>query len=405
MKHIEVKTERCTACGICVKECPADAIHVIDDVAVIDYDACILCGACARACPEGAIAFEKPTKKKQGGELAAKNVWVFCEQRGGRVHDVALELLGEGRKLADQRGSKLCAVIFGCGISGLCQELIAYGADEVLAVDSPELLHFRDDAYASALASLAERHRPEIILAGATMQGRSFIPRVAATLKTGLTADCTALAIDPEGHLMQTRPAFGGNIMATILCTRARPQMATVRPKVMKKPTPDHSRGGVIMPQRPSPETISSAVEIIESAGNASKGTDFSSVDVIVAGGGGLKSAENFPMLTELAEALGGVVAASRTAVDRGWMPYPHQVGQTGKTVCPKLYIAVGISGAIQHLVGMQTSDRILAINSDPQAPIFKVADFGLVGDLFQIVPRLIGELRRADPIRRGQNK
>lgn len=395
MKKIEVIEKKCTACGLCARACPADAIHVIDNVAAIDYDTCILCGACEEACPEDAILFDK-SGKIDGEDLSVyKDVWIFCEQRGGRLEEVALELLGEGRKLADRRNAKLCGVLLGNEVTALAETILEYGADRIIVVDSPEFENFRDDTYADALFRLIEKYKPEIVLGGATVIGRSFAPRVAAMLRTGLTADCTGLSIDESGNLLQTRPAFGGNIMATILCTRKRPQMATVRPGVMKKPKRLISNQGVIINERFPSDEISSLTEFLESNLEFEKGSNISSADIVVAGGGGLQNAENFKLIDELAGALGGVVAATRTAVDRGWMRYSRQVGQTGKTVCPKLYIAVGISGAIQHLVGMQTSDRILAINNDPHAPIFHIADWGLVGDLFEIVPKLTEQFRK----------
>jgi electron transfer flavoprotein alpha subunit len=395
MKHLEIIEKKCTACGLCVRACPVDAIHVIDHVAVIDYDLCILCGACAGACPEQAITFEIP-KAGDSQDLARyRDVWVFCEHRNGILEEVSLELLGEGRKLADLRASKLCGVILGKGVTAAAAgQALEYGADRVLAVDSPALEHFRDDVYASVLFNLIEKYKPEIVLAGATSYGRSFIPRVAAMLKTGLTADCTALSIDDLGNLMQTRPAFGGNIMATILCTKSRPQMATVRAGVMKKPSLRIGTGGVLINETMPESSMSSLLEFVEAFRDTDKGAGLSSAKVVIAGGGGIKNAENFQLIEELAEVLGGAVAGSRTAVDRGWIKYSRQIGQTGKTVCPKLYIAVGISGAIQHLVGMQTSEKILSINSDPHAPIFRISDWGLVGDLFEILPALTAKFR-----------
>jgi len=391
---IKVIKEKCNGCTLCFHECPVEAIRMVEGKAIIDLDSCILCGACKDLCPVDAIVFEKPPRERVEDLSVFSGVWVFCEQRNGRLQDVALELLGEGRRLADIRREKLCGILFGENVSELAQKIIAHGADHVRVVDSPKLRHFMDDAYAKAMVELIRRHKPEIVLAGATGMGRSFIPRVAAELGTGLTADCTELSIDDEGNLVQTRPAFGGNIMATILCTQTRPQMATVRSRVMRPLDADPARRGKIINESLDEKLLTSTIELVESVEKTVAGPGLTTADIVVAGGGGLRSAENFKLVFELADALGAAVAATRTVIDRGWLPYAHQVGQTGKTVCPKLYIAIGISGAIQHLVGMQTAEKVLAINSDPYANIFRVADYGLVGDLFEIVPRLTEELR-----------
>ena len=392
---IEVLIAKCNGCGLCVKVCPFDAIHKVDGVAVIDYDKCTLCGACVDVCPVDAILFEKPSDKAV--DLAQyRDVWVFCEQRKGEIQSVAWELLGEGRKLADRRDHELCGVLLGHGVRERADEVISRGADKVYVVDSPELAEYQDEGYAAALVELVRTYKPEIVLAGATTIGRALMPRCAAALCTGLTADCTELSIDGAGNLMQTRPAFGGNIMATILCTRFRPQFATVRHKVMREARLDPYHRGITIDVEMEASRISSRAKVVESVEELSGRVNLEEADVIVSGGRGLKKAEHFSLIRELADAMGGAVAASRGAVDRGWIPYSHQVGQTGKTVCPKLYVAVGISGAIQHMVGMQSSDKILAINKDPRAPIFRVADWGIVGDLFDVVPRLTEEFRRA---------
>jgi electron transfer flavoprotein alpha subunit len=404
---IEILVAKCTGCGLCVKACPFDAIRMKNRIAVIDYAKCTLCSACVEVCPVDAILFEKPAGKAV--DLSKyRDVWVFCEQKKGVVQGVAFELLGEGRKLADARNQELCAVLLGHNIRERADELISRGADKVYVVDSPDLADFRDESYATAMVELARTYKPEIVLAGATSIGRAFIPRVAAKLRTGLTADCTGLAIDIDGNLMQTRPAFGGNIMATILCTRFRPQFATVRHKVMKEAPLDPYHSGVVIDVDLPAEKLAARAKILNSVEELAGRINLADADVIVSGGRGLGKAENFSLIQELADALGGAVGASRAAVDKGWVPYSHQVGQTGKTVCPKLYVAVGISGAIQHLVGMQSSDKILAINRDPHAPIFRVADFGLVGDLFEVVPKLIAHIREAGSGTRdskGQNQ
>lgn len=386
---IRVDIEKCTGCGTCINACPFGAIELRDYKAFIT-EACTLCGACIDSCPEEAIIDERAKEEKKGEEH--KGVWIFAEQSRGKIASVAYELLGIGRKLANQRGSKLSAVLF--GPSDEVEELIRWGADIVYHVNSEDYAYLDDELYAKTLIKLIEEHKPEILLAGATAIGRSFIPRVAARLRVGLTADCTGLEIDKEtGNLLQIRPAFGGNIMATIVSPTSRPQIATVRPRVMKRGEYDKNRTGeiiIVPPLKPQ-----GRVRILERV----EDTSFCKVNlqdakVIVSGGRGLGSPEGFKMLWELANLLGGTVGASRAAVDEGWIPYAHQVGQTGKTVCPKLYIACGISGAVQHLVGMQSSDIIVAINKDPNAPIFNVATYGIVGDLKVIIPLLIKKLQ-----------
>jgi electron transfer flavoprotein alpha subunit len=273
--------------------------------------------------------------------------------------------------------------------------LIKKGADKVYVVESPHLRNYQDESYARVLSALIREYKPEIVLTGATSIGRALIPRVAIEIETGLTADCTGLEIDTESRLLlQTRPAFGGNIMATIVCRDHRPQMATVRHKVMKELERDDSRNGEIIKKDFPEEVFFSRTKLLNSVEEATDLVNITEADIIVSGGKGLGKAENFTIIEELAKVLGGAVGASRATVDAGWIPYSHQVGQTGKTVCPKLYIACGISGAIQHLAGMQSSETIIAINKDPEAPIFKVATYGIVGDLFEVVPQLIKKLQ-----------
>jgi electron transfer flavoprotein alpha subunit len=392
---INIINEKCTGCGICVHECPVEAIHMHGGKARIDDDTCILCGACARICPAHAITFDKPHAENGSAFPGASGVMVFCERTRVGLSSVCFELLLKGRELAEKRHCELSATLFGSKPEALAQELIAAGADRVFTLDACQLDAFRDDAYAKTLAWLIEREKPEIVLAGATLLGRSFIPRVAALLKTGLTADCTELDIDDKGNLLQIRPAFGGNIMAQILCTRSRPQMATVRPHVFKPASPDPARRGALVKKTPPDDVLASDIEIVSMVRNIGETLSISDADIVVSGGMGLGKAEHFRLLQALAEVLGGAVGATRTAVDKGFAPHSCHIGQTGRTVCPKLYIAIGISGAIQHLVGMQTSEKILAINVDPDAPIFRVADYGLVGDLFDIVPALTEALRR----------
>jgi electron transfer flavoprotein alpha subunit len=369
---------------------------MVDGIAWIN-EKCTLCLACIEPCPVDAIikresGIEQPDLDKE----SYSGVWVFAEQRNSNISSVVHELLGVGRSLADKTGEKLTSVLLGHDMEAEARELVNFGADEVLYVDDKRLAQFNDGPYASVLAELIEEHMPSIVLAGATFMGRSFIPMVASKVGTGLTADCTALDIDSEtGDLLQTRPAFGGNIMATIVCPRHRPQMATVRHKVMPDAVRDEKRKGTVHIIRGlDGSRIDDRTEVMEVAEEILDTVNLAEADIIVSGGRGLGGPEGFKLVEELAILVDGAVAASRSAVDSGWIPYSHQVGQTGKTVKPKLYIACGISGAVQHLVGMQTADVIVAINKDPDAPIFSVATYGLVGDLFQIIPQIIRSIK-----------
>ncbi len=390
---IKVVPDKCTSCETCITACPFGAIEMRDGKAFIT-ESCTVCGACVEACEFKAIERTEEQAAPAADLSAYKGVWVFAEQHKGEVSSVTLELLGEGRKLADKRKAKLSAVFIGHGIKEKAADLIAHGADIVYIADDPALKDFNDDSYSAVLTTLARLHKPEIILAGATAVGRSFFPKVASTLYTGLTADCTALDIDPEsGNLHQTRPAFGGNIMATIMTPNHRPQMATVRHKVMKKAEPDASRKGDIIDVKFNSHGDMRA-KVIKTIEDLAETVNICEADIIVSGGRGLSDPKNFKLIEELAKTLGGAVGATRGAVDEGWVPYCHQVGQTGKTVCPKLYIACGISGAIQHLAGMQSSDVIVAINKDPNAPIFNVATYGIVGDVMEVLPVMIRKFK-----------
>jgi electron transfer flavoprotein alpha subunit len=389
---IKIDLDKCVGCGNCVPVCPFGLLDIVDDKVQLK-EGCTLCGACQDACSYEAISIEAVTETAEVSD-SHRGVWVFAEQRHGRLKNVAYELLSRGRELADTLQTDLAAVCLGHNINDVNQ-LIAYGADKVYLVDSPDLADNQEDFYTHHLVELIQQHQPEIVVAGATALGRAFIPRVAAILRTGLTADCTGLDIDTEKRLLlQTRPTFGGNIMATIICPTKRPQMATVRPRVFKKNSPDNSRQGQIIRIDFKRESVTSKTKLLNFIDDFTETVKLEDADIIVSGGRGLGKAENFELLTELAEILGAALGSSRAAVDEGWIPYSHQVGQTGKTVCPRLYIACGISGAIQHLAGMQTSDCIVAINDDPNAPIFEVATYGIVGDLFQVVPMMIEKLK-----------
>jgi electron transfer flavoprotein alpha subunit len=391
---LKIDIEACIGCGVCEETCTFDAIEVVDGIAVVN-EKCTLCGLCVDSCEVEAISIEREEKTGQADMADWSGVMIYAEYRHGRIAPVAFELLGIGRQLADQQNVSLSAVLLGDELGEAGQELLAYGADNVYQVDHPALANFTDEAYGNILEDLVREHKPAIVLAGATAIGRSFIPLVATSLATGLTADCTELAIRPEdGMLLQTRPAFGGNIMATIECPFSRPQMATVRPRVMKALDPDPNRSGEVIAYDPSPERLESKVKVLRNVFEEQDQVNITEGDIIVAGGRGLEDEKGFELIKELADALGGAVGASRAAVDSEWIKYQHQVGQTGKTVNPKLYVACGISGAIQHVVGMQSSETIVAINRDPDAPIFDVATYGIVGDLFEVVPKLIEKLQ-----------
>jgi electron transfer flavoprotein alpha subunit len=382
----------CKGCKKCITACPFDALEMQGKLAVLKVAECRACNACVKVCPFKAIS--SAPEKQEGsrtGLAAFKDIWVFAEQHEGKVQEVAYELLSTGRRLAKERGCQLAAVVLGHNIKDSASHLIAAGADTVYIVDQPELAQYEADVYTDALHQLVAKYKPEVILAGATAIGRAFFAKVAVRARTGLTADCTALSIDKGTYLLhQTRPAFGGNIMATIMTPNHRPQMATVRPKVFKMAVPDSKRTGETLIE--TLKLISARTKMIKSE-HATTTLNIAEAEIIVGGGRGLKKAENMDLLVRLAKLLGGVVGVSRACVDAGWTTAARQVGQTGKTVSPKIYIAIGISGAIQHLEGMRSSDTIIAINSDPNAPIFGVADLGIIGDLFEIVPRLIEAL------------
>ncbi len=391
---IRVIVENCTGCGSCEAVCPFGAIEIVDNVAQIK-DNCNLCGACQDACEFEAIVIERPVEEN-AEEDDSSGVWVFAEQFNGKIKDVVYELLNKGRELADSVNTELCAVCLGHNVEGV-EQLGEHGADRIYYFDDPSLAQFQDDIYTQCMVDLIRERKPKMLITGATALGRAFIPRVAAIIETGLTADCTGLDIDPEtGFLLQTRPTFGGNIMATIVCRTRRPQMSTVRPHVFKKGMPQAGREAEIIKINLNGQPSDSRVKLLEFIEDVTERIKVEDADIIVSGGRGLGKPESFKVVEELAEVMGAAVGASRAVVDEGWIPYSHQVGQTGKTVCPKLYVACGISGAVQHLAGMQTSDTIIAINEDPNAPIFDVATYGIVGDLFEIVPLLTAKIKES---------
>ena len=412
---------KCIACGArCQSSCPEDAIEMNDKgEPIINIEKCIGCRRCVKVCPAEALEmFYTPEEQKILAQIAAsakgtdtkevsieeaaaiaqikeyRGVWVFVEHTEGEPATVSWELLGAGAKLAKTLGVELCSVVVGDKVEQLCQESFAYGASRVYLLDAPVFHYYRTETYNKAICYLVKKYKPEILLMGATGLGRDLAGAVATKLNTGLTADCTGLDVDEKGFLLQTRPAFGGNIMATIFTERTRPQMSTVRPHVMLLPCKDTSHKGEIIRESFQIKEEDVAVKVLEVIKDQRAECDIAAADVIVSGGRGMQGSENFVMLQQLADELGGVVGCSRAVVEAGWMPAERQVGQTGKTVRPKIYIACGISGAIQHLVGMQSSDVIIAINQDKNAPIFEVATYGIVGDVFQVVPAIIEYIR-----------
>lgn len=388
---IHIISEKCTGCSLCLKVCPFDAIRITDKKAAIDLNKCNLCGACVHACKFNAISLEKPKAACITPDISGyKGIWVFIEQKNGKIQSVAYELLGKAGELAKELDCQVSGVLIGNSLDDQLDELIWHGADNIYLVEAPEIANFQDEPYTNILVELIRKYKPEILLCGATAIGRSLIARVAVKIKTGLTADCTGLDIDPQKKiLLQTRPAFGGNIMATIISPDYRPQMATVRHKVMQPQPPDKRRKGKIIREGFDSAIYTSRTKLLDIVEEIESLVNLAEADIIVSGGRGMGGAQNFKLLEELAHVLGAAVGSSRAAVDSGWTPYSHQVGQTGRTVAPKIYVACGISGQIQHIVGMSSSKIIVAINKDPDAPIFKYATYGVVGDLFQVVPAL----------------
>ena len=425
---IEILKEKCIGCGQCFKSCPYDAFEFepydgnkLGKVAKVNAK-CSFCNQCLTACKFGAI---QEKKQEAAVDLSAyKHIWVFAEQRQGKIQNVALELIGEGKRLAKDISddTQLCAVLIGNNIDHLAQECFEYGADKVYMVQDPLLENYTTDGYTKVMKQLIDEYKPEIVLYGATHIGRDFAPRIAARCNTGLTADCTHLDVkvskyiefakanttldtstldpnDPSTGIKQTRPAFGGNLMATIICPKTRPQMSTVRPGVMQKQERVPGATGEIVNVKPDIKASDIRIEIKDIVKSMKEMVSLTDAKIICSGGRGLGDASGFELIQKFADKVGGVVGSSRAAVDAGWIDHSHQVGQTGTTVKPEIYFACGISGAIQHLAGMQTSNCIVAINKDPDAPIMEVADYAIVGDLYKVIPEIIAEWDNAEAL------
>ncbi len=394
MSQIIINKEKCTSCSLCQKVCKFGAIEIHNKKAYINSN-CTYCKSCITECKFQAIDFVEEKIKGTVGEFDNySGIWVYCEYRDGNIEDVAYELLGESKRLASILSVPVSAVLIGNNVEKCINELFYNGADIVYAIDNPLLEYFNDESYSEILTQLIQFYRPEIILFGATTYGRSLAPRIASRLNTGLTADCTKLDIEIEsGLLLQTRPAFGGNLMATIKNLNIKPQMCTVRPKIMKPLSRNTEvNGTVIYPDYKLPEKIKTVVKSIVKADNEL--SNLANTDIIVSVGRGIGKKENLKLVEDFAKLIGGAIGASRAIVDSGIIDYPYQIGQTGKTVAPKIYFALGISGAVQHIAGMSSSDTIVAINKDPNAPIFELANYGIVGDIMEVLPELIKQIK-----------
>ncbi len=395
---LKVDYEACTGCKVCEKVCPFAAIIVVPETKKAKVlDTCTLCGTCVNACKFEALSIERRAiSEEELAKFSGVFVWGEWEKKedSNKIKRVVLELLGKGRELAEKLGETLSVILPGYNVEHLIPELFHHGADKVYLCDHVLLEQYTTDGYATTISSVIATEKPSIVLYGATPNGRDLAPRIAARLALGLTADCTGLDINESRQLLQTRPAFGGNIMASILSPYTRPQMSSVRPNVFSKSNPDSSRTGDIVRVNVNLNRITIRTKIVEEIVSQDDSINIEEAKVLVSAGKGIGDKENLKLIEELAQELNGTVSGSRALVDLGWIPHPQQVGQSGKTVAPTLYLALGISGAIQHLVGMSASDTIISINNDPEAAIFKVSDFGIVGNMFDIVPEFIKQLK-----------
>lgn len=392
---LKIVENRCVSCTICEKECPLNAIKMNENkLPVIDFGICNLCGICIEKCPPGAIIRIHESKTLQNDYEQYKGIMVISEREDEEIASVTYELISKADNLKKKLKIPVSVVVFSNASDKEIKELTAFGADKIIIIENESLSIPLIGPKVRVLFDVVQKEKPEIILAGSTSFGRPLLSRLAVKIKTGLTADCTSLDIEmPDRHLLQTRPAWGGSIMATILTPNHRPQMATVRSKVMRKNEPDYSRKSEVIKIQPDKNKLIDQVKFIELVKDSSSKVRIDNADIIVSGGRGIKKPANFSIIEKLANQIGAAVGSSRPPVDDGWIDHAHQVGQTGRTVAPKLYIAIGISGAIQHLVGMQSSECIVAINKDPDAPILKVADYALIGDLFELVPEIIKKI------------
>jgi len=386
---IRIDLDKCNSCGKCSRSCPYQAIMLEDKVPKWIEDRCTLCGACIESCKFEALTGEIPTRETPNLS-DYQDVWVLAERHDGKFHPSTYELLGCARSLADELGQRTAVAVLGSDPPNNIESLIHHGADRCFLVEHQNLSYYQTCTYAHVLAELVRRHKPSILLISATHIGRDLAPRLARRLELGLTADCTRLSIDPEEKiLLQTRPAFGGNIMATIVTRYSRPQTATVRPGIMTAMTPDTTRSGEIIKENISMTECKEFTKVLECVMNEAGGVDLGTARIIVAGGRPMCSEQGIAVLREFADTVGGQIGCTRVVVEEGFLPVQHQVGQTGRTVRPELYFACGISGAIQHKAGMEGSRYIVAINKNPDAPIFEIADFALVGDMFEVLPAL----------------